>query len=122
MKKTILFTIATLLTTAVMADIPNFGGDGNGQQNEAATTESKVTGDAAEAMYESIAGEGTTEANLRTTIIAYKVLRAADGLDQVICRKTITTMGRKRTSYDCSTESSNNGKKLKVYKPAIKMG
>lgn len=117
MKKMLLVSILTLLSTAAMADIPNMG-----KHKSEEVTSTQITGAAAEAIYESIDMAPKMEASLRTSATSYKVLRADDGLDQVICHKTSGSIGRKKVSYDCTTESSNTEDTLPVYKPAIKMG
>lgn len=119
MKKMILVSIVSFLATAAMADIPPMGGE---PTKEVKISESKISGSAAESVYESIPGNGQMEASLRTMSVIYKVLRSKDGLDQVICHKTSVNMGRKKVSYECEAQSSNTEEVLKVYKPAIKMG
>lgn len=118
MKTMILVSIVSVLSTVALADIPNMGGGGAKKDS----TVTAISGAAAEAIYQSIPGEGKLEASLRTMSETYKVLRSEDGLDQVVCHKTNTLMGRKKVSYDCSAESSNTDKALPVYHPSIKMG
>ncbi|MBC7464821.1 MAG: hypothetical protein H7256_02415 [Bdellovibrio sp.] len=118
MKKIILISIVSFLATAAMADIPQMPP----AKEVKSVKVSEISGAAAEAVYESIPGAEKLEAGLRTMSVTYKVLRSEDGLDQVICHKTVNRMGRKGTSYDCSTESSKTETKLAVYNPPIKMG
>jgi hypothetical protein len=117
MKKSVLLLAVTLLSTSVFADIPNMGG---GKKEE--ITNSEITGSAAEAVYESMGDTEHIEASLRTGAMFYKVQRAENGLDQVICHKSTVSLGRKRVTYRCEGQSSNTEKALPVYRPSIKMG
>jgi len=118
MKKIILTAVITVLSTVAMADIPNMD---KGSNKDEVTT-SQISGAAAEALYSSINSAEKLEASLRTGSTVYKVLRAKDGMDQVICHKTSTTLGRKKISYECTAESSNTDEKLAVYNAPIRMG
>jgi len=117
MKAMILVSIVSLLASVSMADIPAMP-----VKKQSAVKETAISGAAAEAVYESIAGAEQMEAGLRTMTQTYRVLRAEDGMDQVICHKTVTRMGRISTTYECEAQSSKDGNKLQVFKPSIKMG
>lgn len=116
-KATIASAILLLAFTA-KADIPM---PPHGRQKEEITT-SSISGAAAESLYESINSQAKVEASLRTSSTMYKVLRSKDGMDQVICKKTAGSLGRKKVSFECETQSSNTDEELPVYKPAIRMG
>lgn len=116
MKKIIL--AALLLSTATaFADIPNLPVDRDAEE----VRTSVIEGDAAVAVWESMGSKEIRGDQLRTGGSSHKVLRAKDGLDQVICTKTFSSI-RNKSSVRCKTESSMDGEKLKTFVPTIRMG
>lgn len=82
-----------------------------------------------EVLYNAISGQAMPIDVLRTRNSAAKVLRSEDGLNQVICIKTVDLIipadmphHDKAVSYSCKTQKSSNGKALPVFKPAVRMG
>lgn len=119
--KQLIFTAILFSLTTALADIPSLpprhGDDGR------EVREAVIEGDAAAAIWESSNATELRGDSLRNGGSAHKVLRAKDGLDQVICTKTYRTLrDEKVTSYRCRTETSLDGEKLKKFVPVIRMG
>jgi hypothetical protein len=81
----------------------------------------KIDGVAASALWESLKSKEIRGSALRTSSSSYKVLRAEDGLDQVVCERTVFTL-KNNSSVECFTETSLDGKELKEFKPHIRLG
>ena len=101
------------VAAAAQADIPN-------PQSGIKTT--KMSAAESETLYNAIPGQGILVASLRTLSQTAKVKRSADGLNQIVCIKTVQMIPKAAPTVSCTAQKSTNGKKLPIFKPAIKMG
>ncbi len=81
-----------------------------------------LTGTKARELYDAMAVEKMRGDALRTQNSNYKVIRTASGLKQTICEQTNYTMMRKASTYRCTIQTSVDGTKIPVFRPAIRMG
>ena len=115
--KKIIFTALLLSTTLAFADYPR-------PPEERASREVKIdhiTGDAAAALWETMSGKEIRGNSEHVATTSYKVMRTKDGLDQVICVKSVSRI-RERSSVDCTTQSSQDGEKLEIYVMPKRLG
>jgi hypothetical protein len=112
------FTLALALvlgSLAAQADIP--------PSPNSKPVFAEIEGEAALALYAAIPGKEIVTAMLRTSSETTKVLRAADGLSQVVCTLSVGNFhGMKSREASCATSRSTNGKALPKYVPVMKMG
>lgn len=119
--KHIILTAILLSASISFADIPSPPRGGDVEQRD--IQHSVIEGDAAAALWESADVSEIRGDSLRNGGSSHKVLRAKDGLDQVICTKTYRSVrAEKTTTYRCRTETSLDGEKLKKFVPAIRLG
>lgn len=114
--KLIIMTAILLASSLSFADIPMPNRDTD------TPARAEIDGPAAMALYESINTDVIRGSALRTGYSTYKVQRANDGLNQVVCEKFVSRLMNRESSAYCTTETSKDGKKLKPFKPAIRMG
>jgi hypothetical protein len=113
MKKTALALIAFGFIAQIShADIP-----GRPETSKRASIE----GDAALALYKAINSKEIMTGALRTGSYTAKVLRAKDGLSQVVCEVYRNHLDQSEKAH-CNTELSTDGKELPAFKPTVRMG
>lgn len=108
-----------LVTTTATADIPRPRAPRN------PIYEITIEEDASQILYHAINGPEAYESQLRNSFTKYKVQRGADGLNQVICKRTVARqrVGRgANETYRCIMQSSENGRPLPIYHPPVRMG
>lgn len=119
MKKVFILAVLTLSATAAFADIPM------PPTSQETVVKASITEEAAKALWASIGSPILPGDQLRTYTSAYKVLRAEDGLSQVVCRFTsggLLGNGGNKPTYSCTTTRSLNKQILPEFKPARRMG
>lgn len=119
--KKIMIAVLALAASTAFADIPSPRATNRATENERWSSEVKtnrIAGGAAKALYESINSPEHRSSSLPSSS-TFKVLRAQDGLNQVLCEKRSKD---NRVSIECITETSLDGEKLLEYKRQTRMG